>query len=467
MKKMIAAALAIVIFVCTFLFSFSAQAAVYTPDVEIYGEAYMLINLDDSDYPVVAQKNQDKKMYPASLTKIVTAMITLENVEDLSQTATMSKQAYDVLLGTGAQVAALKPGTEITVEELLYLNLVFSACDAAEILAEYVGGSRENFVDMMNDYVASLGCEFTHFVNPDGLHDEDQYTTAADLAKISLAAMKNDTFMKIATTKQYRYKNTTYNHTNVMLFPGYLSYYYEYAEGIKTGSTSEAGYCLITKASKDGYNYLAIVLGSPLLDYNNDGYKERCSFIDARSLFKWAFNTLKFSTIFEAGEFVTDIRVENGKDTDTVQLVASEKITSIVKSSFDKSTVIMEYIDKPESVFAPVRKGDPICTAKVIYGDEVIAEVELVAAQDVELSAFLKIINAVKYFFSLTVVRIVLLLLILFVIVYVVLAVNSVKKGKKRKEARDEAYRNREDRNGYRGDPFDDLPPPAPPTHWD
>ena len=463
MKKMIAAALAIIIFISVMLFSVHAQAAVYTPDVEIYAEAYMLINLDDLEHPVVAQKNQDKKMYPASLTKIVTAMITLENVTDLSQSVTVSKQAYDILIGTGAQVAALKPGNELTVEQLLYLTLVFSACDAAEVLAEYVGGTREHFIDMMNEYAASLGCEATHFANPDGLHDDDQYTTAEDLAKITLAAMKNDTFMKISTTQQYKYKNTVYNHTNVMLLPGYLSYYYEYAEGIKTGSTSQAGYCVITKASKDGYNYLAIVLGSPLLDYNKDGYVERCSFIDAANLFKWAFNTLKFSTVFDEGEMVTEVRVENGKDVDTVQLVANEKVTSIVMQSFDKSTVIMEYIDKPESISAPVKKGDPVCKAKVIFGDEVIAEVELVAAQDVELSTILQIINALKRFFSLTVVRIVLMLIILFAIVYIVLVINTVKKGRKKKKARDEAYRNRENYEGYRGDPFDDLPPPEPP----
>ena len=467
MKKILAAALALIIFISASLFSFPAQAAVYSPDVAIYADAYMLINLDDSSYPVVAQKNQDKKMYPASLTKIVTAMVTLENTADLSQKVTVSSQAYNILLGTGAQVAALKPGEDLSVEQLLYLTMVFSACDAAEVLAEYVGGSRESFVEMMNDYAASLGCESTHFTNPDGLHDDEQYTTAADLAKITFAAMKNDTFMKIATTKQYKYKNTVYNHTNVMLFPGYLSYYYEYAEGIKTGSTSQAGYCVITKASKDGYNYLAIVMGSPLLDYNDDGYKERCSFIDAASLFKWAFNSLKFSTIFDEGEFVTDIPVENGKDVDTVQLVADKKITSIVKSSFDKSTVIMEYVDKPESISAPVKKGEPVCKAKVIFGDEVIAEVNLVAARDVELSTILKVINAVKEFFSLTVVRIVLLLLILFAVVYAILVANNVKKGKKKRQARDKTYRERENYEGYRGDPFDDIPPPASKSHWD
>ena len=465
MKKMISAVLALIIFASVSLFSFSAQAAVYTPDVEIYAEAYMLINLDDSSYPVVAQKNPDEKVYPASLTKLFAAMLALEKVEDLSATATVSESAYNILKYTGAQVADLEIGETLTIEQLLYLMIVHSACDATEVLGEYIAGSHDAFVVMMNEYAASLGCESTHFTNPNGLHDDDHYTTVSDLRKLMLAALKNDTFMKIATTKQYTYNNRTYPHTNTMLHPGYLSYYYEYAQGIKTGSTSEAGYNVITKASKDGYNYLAIVLGAPLLDYNNDGYEERCSFIDAGNLFKWAFNTLKFSTVFEEGEMVTEVRVENGKDMDTVQLVADKKVTSIVKSSFDKSTVIMEYIDKPESISAPVKKGDPVCKAKVIFGDEVIAEVDLVAAQNVEMSTILKIINAVKHFFSLTVVKIVVLLLVLFVIVYVVLVINTVKKGKKRKQARDDAYRERESYEGYRGNPFDDIPPPAPPRY--
>ncbi|MCD7872155.1 MAG: serine hydrolase, partial [Clostridiales bacterium] len=254
MKKIVCAGLSLIILISSLLCAFSANAAVYTPDVELYSKAYMLINLDDDSYPVVAQKNQDEKMYPASLTKIVTAMVTLNNVKDIQAETTMSESAYNVLLGTGAQVAGLKIGETLTIGQLLYLTMVHSACDATEILAEYVGGTRENFVKMMNDYAASLGCKNTNFVNPDGLHDDNHYTTASDMAKITLDALKNSTFTKIAYTVEYKYKNTNYYNTNLMLRSGYVSYYYKYAKGIKTGSTSEAGYCVITTASKDGYN---------------------------------------------------------------------------------------------------------------------------------------------------------------------------------------------------------------------
>lgn len=436
MKKFISVFLAVVIAaVSLFCGAFSANAAVYQPDVELYSKAYMLINLDDDSYPVVAEKNQDEKMYPASLTKIVTAMVTLNNVKDLQQEVTVSENAFNILLGTGAQVAGLKIGDKATVEQLLYLTMVHSACDATEVLAEFVGGTRENFVKMMNDYAASLGCTNTNFVNPDGLHDANHYTTASDLAKITLDALKNSTFTKIAYTVEYEFNGQNYYNTNLMLRRGYLSYYYEYAKGIKTGSTSEAGYCVISTASKDGYNYLAIVLGAPVIDYNHDGYDEKCSFIDAATLFKWAFNSLKYSTIMEQNEVVDEVAVKNGKDADTLRLVAGKDVTAIVPNGLDRSNVVIKVKDKPEVVNAPIEKGDPVCTADIIYADQVVAQVQLVAADTVELSTFLTVVNAVKDFFSLTAVKVVIVVVVLGAAAYVGLFIYKANKKKAKKRS--------------------------------
>lgn len=440
MRKTISTVLSLLIILSAFLCTFTAQGATYTPDVALYSKAYMLINLDDDTHPVVAEKNSGERMYPASLTKIVTAMVALQNVKDLSAEVEVSKQAYDTLLGTGAQVAGLKIGDVLTVEELLYLTMVHSACDATEVLAEYVGGTRYEFVKMMNDYVASLGCTDTHFENPDGLHDDNHYTTAADMAVITLDAMKNEMFNKISETVEYKYKNTNFYHTNLMLRSGFVSYYYEHAKGIKTGSTEQAGYCVISKASKDGYNYLAVVMGAPVIDYNKDGYVEKCSFIDARSLFKWAFDSLKYSTLAEQNEVLSEVAVKNGKDADSVQLVAKRDLTVIVPSSLDKSAVIVEPIDKPEEISAPVSQGDTVCKANIIYADQVVGTVELVASKDVELSTFLKLINGIKSFFSMTIVKIILTAVVLFAVVYGVLVYNNYKKKKKRRMQREQNY---------------------------
>lgn len=456
MKKTITLFLTFILIFCTFFCvpALSAQAAVYEPDRKIYAKAYMLINLDDASYPVVAEKNQDEKMFPASLTKIVTAMVVLENVTDLSKKTKVSKTAFDSLLGTGAQVAGLQIGDEITIEQLLYLAMVHSACDACAVLAEYVGGSIENFVVMTNEWVRAQGCKNTNLMNVDGLHDDNHYTTASDMAKITLKALQNETFVKIADTVTFSYKNINFYHTNLMLRSGYVSYYYKYATGIKTGSTSEADYCVVTKASKDGYNYLAVVLGSPRIDYNKDGIIEKCSFIDAGSLFNWAFSSLKYSTLIEQNEIVSEVAVKNGKDADTVQLVAKEDITTIVPSSLDISAIMIEPQNKPESIEAPVKKGQEVCTANIIYGEETIATVSLIASKDVELSTFLKILNAIKAFFGLTVVKIIIIAAVLFLLAYVYLVYKNYLRKKKRREEKMRQYE--EMQNGA----DDDLPPP-------
>lgn len=412
----------------------------------------MLINLDDDSYPVVAQKNIDERLYPASLTKIVTAMVTLENVKDVSIKTKMSQAAYDASVGTGAQVAGITVGEELSVDTLLYLTMVHSACDACEVLAEFVGGTKENFVKMMNDRVKKVGCNDTNFTNPSGLHDDNHYTTARDMSKITLAALKNANFVKYSTTTEYEYKGYTLPHTNLMLHPGYVTYYYEYAQGIKTGSTEQAEYNVIVKASKDGYNYLAIVMKSPQQKIKNQSYLTKCSFVDAKSLFEWAFDSLKYTTIVAKDEVIGEVSVENGKDADTVALVAANDTNVIVPVGLDKSAVIIEIQEKPSSLQAPVTKGQKVCSANIIYGDEVIASVPLVAAKTVELSTFLKVINAIKAFFGLTVVKVILVIAFLAIVLYVYIFFKSLNKKKK-------VEKRRQSRRDSRLGP-DDLEPP-------
>lgn len=412
----------------------------------------MLINLDDDSYPVVAQKNIDERLYPASLTKIVTAMVTLENVKDVSVKTKMSQAAYDASVGTGAQVAGITVGEELSVDTLLYLTMVHSACDACEVLAEFVGGTKENFVKMMNDWVKKVGCNDTNFTNPSGLHDDNHYTTARDMSKITLAALKNANFVKYSTTTEYEYKGYTLPHTNLMLHPGYVTYYYEYAQGIKTGSTEQAEYNVIVKASKDGYNYLAIVMKSPQQKIKNQSYLTKCSFVDAKSLFEWAFDSLKYTTIVAKDEVIGEVSVENGKDADTVTLVAANDTNVIVPVGLDKSAVIIEIQEKPSSLQAPVTKGQKVCSANIIYGDEVIASVPLVAAKTVELSTFLKVINAIKAFFGLTVVKVILVIAFLAIVLYVYIFFKSLNKKKK-------VEKRRQSRRDSRLGP-DDLEPP-------
>ncbi len=457
MKKTLSYILSVIMVICA-VFSAplsSCFAATYEPDKTIYAQAYMLINLDDESYPVVAEKNPDERLYPASLTKIVTAMVVLNNVKDLNAKTKMSQSAFDATLGTGAQVAGIEVGEELTIDMLLQLTLVYSACDACQILAEYVAGNTTAFVSMMNEWVKSLGCKDTNFVNPDGLHDDNHYSTARDMSTITLAALKNSDFVKYSTQTQVSYNGMILNHTNLMLLPGYVSYYYEYAQGIKTGSTDEAEYCVITKASKNGYNYLAVVMKSPRQAINGESYESKCSFIDAKSLFEWAFDSLKYTTLINESEVISEIPVENGKDADSVQLVAKENINVIVPAGLDKSAVIYDIVESPEFLNAPVTKGQSVCKANVIYGDMVIATVELVAANDVELSTFLKVINAIKAFFGSTAVKIIIVTAVLLVLIYIFLFISNQRKKQKRRQKKIERVQQME-----KDSPDDFLPPP-------
>ena len=458
MKKLLSVFMSIVIISLTvFCVPFTVKAATYTPNVKIYADAYMLISLDDDSHPVVAEKNADKRKYPASLTKIVTTMVTLNKVQNLSQTTTVSKSAIEALYGTGAQVAGLKIGQTITIEELLYLTMVHSACDACQVLAEFVSGSVPAFAEEMNNWVKSLGCKDTNFVNPDGLHDPNHYTTPSDMAKITLAAMKNEIFNKISSTQQYKFGKLNFIHTNYMLDKFHVTYYYPYAQGIKTGSTEQAGYCVITKASKGGYNYLAIVMDSPIEVL--DGIKTKCSFIDAKSLFDWAFDSLKYTTVVRKNDIAYELPVNNGKDADTVQLVVKDDVTTLVPSTLDPSNVIIEPVDPPESLDAPVTKDDFVCKANIIFGEKTIVTVDLVAAKTVELSTFLKILNALKKFFTNKIVLAVLGVIVLLAILYIVTFVRRLRRDKERV-----AKRRREqeelDKQLYGDDDY--LPPPRP-----
>lgn len=436
---------------------------IYKITSEVYADAYMLISLDDEHNTVIAQKNKDKKKYPASLTKIATAMVTINNVKNLKEKTKVSQSAIDVLANTGAQIAGLKVGDTLTIEHLLELIMVYSACDACEVVAEYVAGNTQEFVKMMNNWAKSIGCEGTNFVNCDGLHDDNHYTTASDMAIMTLEALKNETFTKICTKKQCEYDGNTFIHTNFMLDEHHVTYYYEYAEGIKTGSTSEAGYCVITKASKDGYNYLAVVMDSPVKKLN--GLETKCSFIDAATIFDWAFDSLKYAVVVKGNDVVYEIPVENGKDADTVQLGSREDITALVPASLDASAVMVKPVDPPETLEAPIAQGEKICEADIIYANKVVATVDLCAAQTIELSTFLKIVNALKSFFGNKAVLAILIIAIFLLIIYIIAFASKLSKANKksaqkrrRREELDEQI-NREYQRKH-GGRDDYLPPP-------
>lgn len=389
MKKFISLILAAITVACAFL----PAGAVYDAKKEkltLYSDSYLLLSAENGE--VIFSKNPGKQTPPASLTKIVTAIVVIENCTDLSSVVTVPQSAIDDLKGTGSSLGGIKGGEELTVYDLLCYMLLVSANDAANALADYVfGGDREKFIAKMNEVVVNLGCEDTHFVNPHGLNDDDQYTNAEDIATIMVYAMSLPSFSEIIGKTSYKVPETnlqkekTIRNTNYLLNSAYPDYYSKYCKGGKTGSTADAGCCLVSYASNNGYNYVAVALDAPKKDFDEDGVDENGAFLDCKTMFAWTFKNIELVAIAEPDQVVAEVPVKYAKSTDYVTLSPAETVYSLVPIGTKAGSLLIEPIAEtmPEVIKAPVKKGDVICKANVLYAGDIIKEIELVASSDI------------------------------------------------------------------------------------
>ena len=244
------------------------------------------IVMDAKTGQILYEKNSDVGKYPASITKVITVLIALEHNLDMDQVVTMSENAIWGIERSSTNIG-LDVGEQVTVRDLLYATIVNSANECAYQLAELVGGDVETFADMMNNKAAELGCKHTHFVTPNGLHDDDHYTTAYDMALIMQAAIKNEQFRKIAGTVSYTVPATNLTDETRPLWTGTKMInpanpnYYEYCEGGKNGYTTNANNTLVTFAKKDGLELICVVLDC-------DGQKY--TFSDSKALYEYCYN---------------------------------------------------------------------------------------------------------------------------------------------------------------------------------
>ena len=348
------------------------------------------ILMDLKSGTILYEKNIDKKMYPASLTKVMTAIIVLENC-DLNEVATVS---YDAVMSIsyGYVTANLQIGEELTVEQLLYVLMVGSSNDAAIVLAEHVAGSVEEFSKLMNEKAKEIGCTSTNFVNPNGAHDENHYSTSHDLALIAKYAMKNEMFRTLVSTTSYRLPKTNkYNKedrlfttTNALLMVNNNTnadnYYYKYATGIKTGFTTPAKNCLIASANKENLELLTVVLGA---GQNDKGLSER--YIDTINLFEYGYDNYTLMEVIKAGGIVQTTNIKNAtRDTKKLDAVVANDISVLIKIS-DKDNALLPEVNLNNNLKAPIKKGDVIGSVK--YTVEGIEYTEdLVASNDVKKS---------------------------------------------------------------------------------
>lgn len=355
---------------------------------------------------ILYEKNSKKIMYPASTTKIMTAILVLENCkyEDI---VTVSETALQNI-PSGYVTCDLQVGEEISVKDLLYALMVKSANDAAYVLAEHVAGSVEAFADMMNSKAQEIGCTDTHFVNPNGIHNSEHYTTAYDLYLIAKYGMENENFRQLVSTTSYtlpvtnKYPNNdrTFSTTNELLIPNNSNkYYYKYAIGIKTGYTKEARNCLVAESSRDGLEFISVILDAGT---TASGLNER--FTDTIKLFNYGYDNFTLTKLKEKNTIVTTTEIKNAtKETKDLDLLIEESITVIHNKEIEAESILPE-ININENLIAPISKGDTVGSIKYTV-DNVEYSSKLLASHDVtpkaDLSIYIVIAGFVLLIFAL------------------------------------------------------------------
>lgn len=376
-KKKIIVSILILLLPLFSINSFASEAP------EIDANAAMMIEVKTGK--VIYEKDIEEQNYPASITKILTAIIVIENC-DLNETATVSSKALSNI-PSAYVTAPVFVDEQMRIEDLLYALMLKSANDAAFVLAEHVGGSTEGFADMMNKKAEEIGCKKSHFVNPNGMHDDNHYTSAYDMYLISKYAMQNETFRKIVSTNEYtlpitnRYKqeDRVMKNTNYFLNPN-SKFYNEKVKGIKTGTTNQAGNCLVTDIEENGMEFITVLLGAKTSD---------SKFTETQKLFQYGFENYTLTKMHEKNDLIKTVEVKRAKKKmKTLRVLIDDEITVLNNVETSKETIVPE-IKLNEEIKAPIVEGQELGT--ITYNVEGIEySAKLVAANNVEKRTYEK-----------------------------------------------------------------------------
>lgn len=328
---------------------------------EVSAKSACVIDVDTGR--ILATKNENAKAEPASITKIMTALVALEH-GDLQKVVTIPKQAAGV---EGSSIY-IKEGEKYTLEDLLYGLMLRSGNDAATAIALDIGGSVDQFVALMNEKAQALGCTGTHFNNPHGLPDENHYTTAHDMALIAAAALRNETFAKIVSTKNYTAEPDGAGETRSWQNKNKLLWQYEGAIGVKTGYTQSAGKTYVGAAERNGIRVAVVVLNAQ--DMWND----------AVALLDDAFANYQQTVLIEDGKSTGVSPVLEGL-TSEVEGVTQGSLSKLLTKE-EKERIVTKCVYQ-SPLYAPIAKGEIIGSMQVFLDDEMIGSVPIVAKEDV------------------------------------------------------------------------------------
>lgn len=335
--------------------------------------AQSAVLMDMASGQVLWEKNSNEPMAMASTTKIMTAVIALEqgNMADIVEVSKKASQTAPVKM-------YLQAGEKISLENLMYAMMLQSSNDAAVAISEHIGGSVQGFAQLMNDKAKEIGCNDTLFVTPNGLDSGNHHSTAYDMALIARYALQNDEFIKIINTPQISFSSDkkSYNVVN----KNRLLTEYEGAFGVKTGFTGKAGHCFVGAAKREDKAYISVVLAS---GWGSMGKSKKWS--DTKAILNYGFEAFEKKVLYEKGFSCGEVRVDFS-DKERVAIIIDQKAEAILnKDNSDKTDIVFSL---PQSIEAPVKKGDKIGVACVLVNGQTVASVNIVADETAERLRF-------------------------------------------------------------------------------
>lgn len=398
---------------------------------ELTSKSILLTDLNSGK--VLYSRNVDKKMEPASLTKIMTVLLAVEAIEEGSASEKDKVVASDDCLDgldEASSSAGIVPGERLTLIDLMYCAMLASAGEACNIIAEHLSGNIKDFVSLMNDRAAELGCKGTHFVNPHGMPADNHYSTANDIYLLSKEAMSHELFAKICSTPSYEVGSTNksderilYNSNALLCSQGIYggNFLYSYANGIKTGHTTAAGYCLASTAQKDDIRLMCVVMGAGTT-LRDDNATDFHNFSETIALYNWVFDNYQNLTVLSAEDLISEVQIKFApSDESSVTLHPDCNIVALVPKtltaeSFEKTVTLYE-----EEPSAPIEAGQALGEVSLSLNGTSYGTAKLLASSSVDLSRSQYLKAQFRKAFGHTWLWLLLLIILFFVLLYVFL----------------------------------------------
>ena len=358
--------------ICFLLVLFLCPFCVFA--IDLASNAKSAIIIEPTTGKIIFEKNSNERLEPASMTKIMTLLLTFEAIDNgrvsLDDMVNISKRAEDM----GGSQMFLEAGSNIRLEEIIKGVSIASANDGAIALAEFVGGSVENFVDMMNKKAEDLGLSNTHFVNPHGLHADNHYSSAYDMAIMASNLINHEKILNYTSIYE-DYFNKPDGSRTWLVNTNKLVRFFEGVDGLKTGYTQEAGYCLTATAKKGNVRYITVVMGEPSSDIRSR---------ETTNMLNYAFNSFKLNTILDKSQELGTIYIDKSKQK-TAKIVVKNSVTELI--SKEKDLPSYTYNLKVDKLKAPLKAGTKVGTVEILDNEGLIVrEEEVTISYDIEKS---------------------------------------------------------------------------------